>query len=193
MVTDSTSKRKKQKALVGFGKVSSCVFYSFLFFIFFFFKGKEKLLLRQWLKNWAGESDKIGFKSGLSTTRYPRPRESYFILQRLISLICNRRGEKLPISGVLVGLNVIKQVKLLVYYLAFRKYIIKAMVFPMVMYGCESWTIKKAECQRIDVFELWCWRRFLRVPWTARRSNQSILKEISSEHTLEGLMLKLKL
>ena len=111
-------------------------------------------MLRQWLKNWAGESDKIGFKSGLSTTRYPRPRESYFILQRLISLICNRRGEKLPISGVLVGLNVIKQVKLLVYYLAFRKYIIKAMVFPMVMYGCESWTIKKAECQRIDVFEL---------------------------------------
>ena len=179
--------------LVGFGKVSSCIFYSFLFFILFFFKEKEKLLLCQWLKNWAGESDKIGFKSGLSTTRYPRPRESYFILQRLISLICNRRGEKLPISGVLVGLNVIKQVKLLVYYLAFRKYIIKAMVFPMVMYGCESWTIKKAECQRIDVFELWCWRRFLRVPWTARRSNQSILKEISSEHTLEGLMLKLKL
>ena len=70
---------------------------------------------------------------------------------------------------------------------------VKAMVFPVVMYGCESWTIKKAECQRIDAFELWCWRRLLRVPWTARRSNQSILKEISPEYSLEGLMLKLKL
>ena len=67
------------------------------------------------------------------------------------------------------------------------------MVFPVVMYGCESWTIKKAECQRIDAFELWYWRRLLRVPWTARRSNQSILREISSEYSLEGLMLKLKL
>ena len=71
--------------------------------------------------------------------------------------------------------------------------LVKAMVFPVVMYGCESWTIKKAEHQRNDVFELWCWRRFLRVPWTARRSNQSILKEISPEYSLEGLMLKLKL
>ena len=67
------------------------------------------------------------------------------------------------------------------------------MVFPVVMYGCESWTIKKAECRRIDAFELWCWRRLLRVPWPARRSNQSILKEISPEYSLEGLMLKLKL
>ena len=67
------------------------------------------------------------------------------------------------------------------------------MVFPVVMYGCESWTIKKAECQRIDAFELWCWRRLLRVPWTARRSSQAILKEISPEYSLEGLMLKLKL
>ena len=71
--------------------------------------------------------------------------------------------------------------------------LVKAMVFPVVMYGCESWTIKKAECQRIDAFELWCWRRLLRIPWTARRSNQSILKEISPEYSLEGLMLKLKL
>ena len=71
--------------------------------------------------------------------------------------------------------------------------LVKAMVFPMVMYGCESWTIKKAEHQRIDVFELWCWRRLLRVPWTARRSNQSILKEISPKYSLEGLMLTLKL
>ena len=67
------------------------------------------------------------------------------------------------------------------------------MVFPVVLYGCESWTIKKAECQRIDAFELWCWRRLLRVPWTVRRSNQSILKEISPEYSLERLMLKLKL
>ena len=71
--------------------------------------------------------------------------------------------------------------------------LIKAMVFPVVMYGCESWTIKKVEDQRIDAFELWCWRRLLRVPWTTRRFNQSILKEISPEYSLEGLMLKLKL
>ena len=71
--------------------------------------------------------------------------------------------------------------------------LVKAMVFPVVMYGCESWTVKKAECRRIDAFELWCWKRLLRVPWTARRSNQSILKEISPGISLEGMMLKLKL
>ena len=74
-----------------------------------------------------------------------------------------------------------------------KVHLVKVMVFPVVMYGCESWTVKKAECQRIDAFELWCWRRLLRVPWTARRSNQSILKEISPRCWLEGLMLKLKL
>ena len=74
-----------------------------------------------------------------------------------------------------------------------KVHLVKAMVFPVVMYGCESWTVKKAEHQNIDAFELWCWRRLLRVPWTARRSNQSILKEISPECSLEGLMLKLKL
>ena len=72
-------------------------------------------------------------------------------------------------------------------------HIVKAMVFPIVMYRCENWTIKNAECQRIDAFELWCWRRLLRVPWTARKSNQSILKGINPEYSLEGLMLKLKL
>ena len=77
--------------------------------------------------------------------------------------------------------------------LSTKVHLIKAMVFAVVMYGCESWTIEKAECQRIDAFELWCWRRPLRVPWTARRSNQSILREISPEYSLEGLMLKLKL
>ena len=74
-----------------------------------------------------------------------------------------------------------------------KVHLVKAMVFPVVMYGCESWTVKKAERRRIDAFELWCWRRLLRVPWTARRSNQSILKEISPEYSLEWLMLKLKL
>ena len=74
-----------------------------------------------------------------------------------------------------------------------KVHLVKAMVFPVVMYGCESWTVKKAECWRIDAFELWCWRRLLRVPWTAGRSNQSILKEISPEISLEGMMLKLKL
>ena len=74
-----------------------------------------------------------------------------------------------------------------------KVHLVKAMVFPVVMYACESWTIKKARCQRVDAFELWCWRRLLRVPWTARRSNQFILKEISHEYSLEGLTLKLKL
>ena len=71
--------------------------------------------------------------------------------------------------------------------------LVKAMVFPLVMHGCESWTVKKAECRKIDAFELWCWRRFLRVPWTAKRSNKSILKEINPGISLEGMMLKLKL
>ena len=74
-----------------------------------------------------------------------------------------------------------------------KVHLVKAMVCPVVMYGCESWTVKKAECRRIDAFELWCWRRLLRVPWTARRSNQSILKEISPRISLEGMLLKLKL
>ena len=74
-----------------------------------------------------------------------------------------------------------------------KVHLVKAMVFPVVTYGCESWTINKAECRRIDAFELWCWRRLLRVPWSVRRSNQSILKEISQEYSLKGLMLKLKL
>ena len=74
-----------------------------------------------------------------------------------------------------------------------KVHLVKAMVFPVVMYGCESWTVKKAELRRTDAFELWCWKRLLRVPWTAKRSNQSILKELSPQYSLEGLMLKLKL
>ena len=77
--------------------------------------------------------------------------------------------------------------------LPIKVWLVKAMVFPIFMYGCESWTLKKAEHQRMDAFELWCWKRLLRVPWTAKRSNQSILKEISPEYSLEGLMLKVKL
>ena len=79
------------------------------------------------------------------------------------------------------------------HYFANKVCLVKAMVFPIVIYGCESWTIKKAECRRIDSFELWCWRRQLRVSWTTRRSNQSIVKEISPEYSLKGLILKLKL
>jgi len=79
------------------------------------------------------------------------------------------------------------------HYFVTKVHLVKAVVFPVIMHGCESWTIKKAECQRIDAFELWCWRRLLRVPWTARRSNQSVLKEINPEYSLEELMMKLKL
>ena len=85
-----------------------------------------------------------------------------------------------------------QHVKKLRHYFADKVYLVKAMIFPVVMYGCESWTVKKAEVGRSDAFELWCWRRLLRVPWTSRRSNQSILKEINPEYSLEGLILKLK-
>ena len=86
-----------------------------------------------------------------------------------------------------------KHIKKERHYFVYKVHLVKAMVFPVVMYGYESWTIKKAECRRIGAFELWCWRRLLRVPWTSRKSNQSILKEISPDYSLEGLMLKLKL
>ena len=105
---------------------------------------------------------------------------------------CSHEIKRFLLLGrkVMTNLNSIQKAVTL---LCQQVHLVKAMVFPVVMYSCESWTIKKAECQRIDVFELWCWGRLLRVPWTARRSNQSILKEISPEHSLEGLMLKLKL
>ena len=95
-------------------------------------------------------------------------------------------------SQIRNGLGPRQHIKKQRHYFANKVHIVKAMVFPTVMHGCESWTTKKAESQRIDVFELWCWKRLLRVPWTARRSNQSILKEINPEYSLEGLMLKLK-
>ena len=106
---------------------------------------------------------------------------------------CSHEIKRLLLLGRKVMTNLDSIFKSRDIILSTKVCLVKAMVFPVVRYGCESWTIKKAECQRIDAFELWCWRRLLRVPWTARRSNQSILKEISPGCSLEGLMLKLKL
>ena len=99
--------------------------------------------------------------------------------------------ERLTFSKVMTNLNSILKSRDIT--LPTKVCLVKAMVFPVVMYGCESWIVKKAECRRIDAFELWCWRRLLRIPWTARRSNQSILKGITPRYSLEGMMLKLKL
>ena len=106
---------------------------------------------------------------------------------------CSHEIKKCLLTGRKVMTNLDSMLKSRDFSLSTNVRVVKAMVFPVVMYGCESWTIKKAAHRRIDAFELWCWRRLLRVPWTARRSNQSILKEISPEYSLEGLMLKLKL
>ena len=106
---------------------------------------------------------------------------------------CNHEIKRHLLLGRKAMTNLHSTVKSRGITLLTKFHLVKAMVFPVVMYGCESWTLKKAECRRTDVFELWCWRRLLRFPWTARRSNQSILKEISPEYSLEGLMLKLKL
>ena len=105
---------------------------------------------------------------------------------------CNNEIKRRLLLGRKVMTNLDSILKNRDFTLPTKVRLVKAMVFPVVIYGCESWTIKKVECQRIDAFELWCWRRLLIVPWTARRSNQSILKEISPEYSLEGLMLKLK-
>ena len=106
---------------------------------------------------------------------------------------CSREIKRCLLLGRKVMTNLDSMLKSRDMTLPTNVHLVKAMVFPVVMYGCESWTVKKAECWRTDAFELWCWRRLLRVPWTARRSNQSILKEISPAYSLEGLMLKLKL
>ena len=106
---------------------------------------------------------------------------------------CHHEIKRLLLLGIKATINLDSILKSRHITLSTKVCLVKAIVFPIVMYGCESWTIKKAEHQRIDAFELWCWRRLLRVPWTARRSNQSILKEISPGCSLEGLMLKLKL
>ena len=106
---------------------------------------------------------------------------------------CSHEIKRRLLFGRKVMTNLDSLLKSIDITLSTKVHLVKAIVFPVVLYGCESWIVKKAECQRIDVFELCCWRRLLRVPWTARRSNQSILKEISSGCSLEGLMLKLKL
>ena len=106
---------------------------------------------------------------------------------------CNHEIKKCLLLGRKAMTNLDSTLKSRDITLQTKVHLVKAMVFPVVMYGCESWTVKKAEQRRIDAFELWCWRRLLRVPWTARRSNQSILKEISPGISLEGMMLKLKL
>ena len=106
---------------------------------------------------------------------------------------CSYEIKKRLLLGRIVMTNLDSILKSRDITLSTKVHLVKAMVFPVVMYGCESWTVKKAERQRIEAFELWCWRGLLRVPWTARRSNQSILKEIIPEYSLEGLMLKLKL
>ena len=106
---------------------------------------------------------------------------------------CSHEIKRRLLLGRKVVTNLDSRLKSRDITLSTKVHLVKAMVFPVVMYGCESWTIKKAECRKIDAFELWCWRRLLRVPWTARRSNQSILKEISPGISLEGMMLKLKL
>ena len=105
---------------------------------------------------------------------------------------CSREIKRFLLLGRKAVTNLDSILKSRDHTLLTKLLVVKAMIFPVVMYGCESWTIKKAEFQRIDAFELWCWRRLLRVPWTARRSNLSILKEISPEYSLEGLMLKLQ-
>ena len=119
----------------------------------------------------------------------------YFIFKYLCILIYiySHKIRRCLLLGRKVMINLVNVLKSRHITLPTGFHIVKAMVFPVVMYGCESWTVKKAEYQRIDAFELWCWRTLLRFPWTARISNQSILREINSEYSLEGLMLKLKL
>ena len=156
------------------------------------------------------ESEKVGLKLNIQktkimesgpTTSWQRDGETVETVADFIFLgskitadgDCSHEIKRCLLLGKKVMTNLDSILKSRDITLSTKVYLVKAMVFPVVMYGCESWTIKKAEPRRIDAFELWCWRRLLRVPWTARRSNQSILKEISPGCSLKGLMLKLKL
>ena len=156
------------------------------------------------------ESEKVGLKLNLQKTKIMAsgPITSWEIDGKTVETVSDFifLGSKITADGdcsheikrcLLLGKNVIINLESIFksrdITLSTKIRLVKAMVFPVVMYGCESWTVKKAECQRVNAFELWCWRRLLRVPWTARRSNQSILKEIGPGCSLEGLMLKLKL
>ena len=124
---------------------------------------------------------------------YQKLKKKLFKVQNIADGDCSHEIKRCLLLGRKVMTNLDSILKSREISLSKKVHLVKAMVFPVVMYGCESWTIKKAEHQRTDAFKLWCWRRLLRVPWTAKRSNQSILKEISPEYSLEGLMLKLKL
>ena len=152
------------------------------------------------------ESEKVGLKLGIQKTKIMASGpitswqidgetvRDYFLYSKITTDgDCSHEIKRCLLLGRKAMTNLDSILKSRGITLSTKVHLVKAMVFPVVMYGCEIWTIKKAECQRIDAFELWCWRRLLRVPWTARRSNQSILKEISPEYSLEGLMLKLKL
>ena len=162
------------------------------------------------LMNMTEESEKVGLKLNIQETNImaSSPITSWQIDGETVETVADfiLGGSKITADGdcsheikrcLLLGRKVMTNLDSILksrdITLPTKVHLVKAMVFPVVMYGCESWTVIKAEHRRIDVFELWCWRRLLRIPWTARRSNQSILKEISPEYSLEGLMLKLKL
>ena len=158
-------------------------------------------------KDLVDESEKVGLKLSIQKTKIMASgpitswqingetvRDFIFLSSKITADgECSHEIKRCLLLGKKVMTNLDSILKSRDITLSTKVYLVKAIVFLVVMYGCESWTVKKAECQRIDAFELWCWRRFLRVRWTARRSNQSILKEISPEYSLEGLMLKLKL
>ena len=171
---------------------------------------ESKEELKSLLMNVKEESKKVGFKLNIQKTKIVAsgPITSWQIDGETVETVADFifLGSKITADGdcsheikrcLLLGRKVMTNLDSILksrdITMPTKVHLVKAMVFPVVMYGCESWTVKKAECRRIDAFELWCWRRLLRVPWTARRSNQSILREVSPEYSLEGLMLKLKL
>ena len=170
----------------------------------------ESKELKSLLMKMKEKSEKVGLKLNIQKTKIMAtgPITSWQINGEIVETVrdfilggskitadgdCSHEIKRCLLLGRKVIINLDSILKSPDITLATKVCIVKAMVFPVVMYGCENWTIKKAEHQRIDAFELWCWRRLLKFPWTARRSNQSILKEIGSEYSLEGLMLKLKL
>ena len=171
---------------------------------------ESKEELKSLLMNVKEESEKVGLKLSIQKTKIMAsgPITSWQIDGKTMETVtdfilwgskitadsdCSYELERRLLLGRKVMTNLDSILKSRDITLSTKVHLVKAMVFPVVMYGCENWTVKKAERQRIDAFELWCWRRLLRVPWTARRYNQSILKGISPEYSLEGLMLKLKL
>ena len=171
---------------------------------------ESKEELKSFLRKMQEESEKVGLKLNTQKTKIMASgpitswqidgetmetvRDFIFLVSRITADVdCSHEIKRCLLFGRKAVTNLENIIKSRDITLPTKVRLVKAMVLPVVVYGCESWTIKKAECQRTDTFELWSWRRLLRVPWAARRSNQSILKEISSEYSLEGLMLKLKL